>query len=123
MSVGGGAAAAAVVAVSVDIARASSPGSCSRPAWAIVAMLHAVVIPGPGASGTAASMRPHVEGLRARGVEAEAVDLPTGRAERAVVTLAAAAPPPGAAVVVGGHSYGGRVASMLAAEDSVAGLV
>jgi uncharacterized protein len=86
-------------------------------------MLRAVVILGHGASGTAASMRPHVEGLRARGVEAEAVDLPKGRAERAMATLAAAARPHGAAVVIGGHSYGGRVASMLAAEQPVAGLV
>jgi hypothetical protein len=86
-------------------------------------MLRAVVILGHGASGTAASMRPHVEGLRARGVEAEAVDLPKGRAERAVPVLAAAARPHGAAVVIGGHSYGGRVASMLAAGEPVAGLV
>ncbi|MEA2672319.1 MAG: uncharacterized protein QOG45_2539 [Chloroflexota bacterium] len=86
-------------------------------------MLPAVVILGHGASGTAASMRPHVEGLRVRGVAAEALDLPKGRAERAVVTFAAAVRPHGAAVVVGGHSYGGRVASMLAAEEPVAGLV
>src|SRR4029077_6048443 len=71
-------------------------------------MLVAVVILGHGASATAASMRPHVEGLRARGVEAEAVDLPKGRAERAVEVFAAAAAPLGGAAVVGGHSYGGR---------------
>lgn len=86
-------------------------------------MLRPMVILGHGASGTAASMRPHVEGLRARGVEAEAVDLPKGRAERAMTTFAAAARPHGAGVVIGGHSYGGRVASMLAAEQPVAGLV
>jgi hypothetical protein len=68
-------------------------------------------------------MRPHVEGLRARGVEAEAIDLPKSRAERAVAVLAAAAAPHLPGVVVGGHSYGGRVASMLAAEEGVAGLV
>jgi hypothetical protein len=68
-------------------------------------------------------MRPHVEGLRARGVEAEAIDLPKSRAERAVETFAAAAAPHGEGVVVGGHSYGGRVASMLAARQAVAGLV
>lgn len=86
-------------------------------------MLRAVVILGHGASGTAASMRPHVEGLRARGVEAEAIDLPKGNAERAVATFAAAIAPHGDAAVVGGHSYGGRVASMLAARERVAGLV
>ena len=86
-------------------------------------MLRPVVILGHGASGTAASMRPHVEGLRARGVEAEAIDLPKGNAERAVATLAARATPLGAGAVVGGHSYGGRVASMLAARQAVAGLV
>jgi predicted alpha/beta-hydrolase family hydrolase len=86
-------------------------------------MLRTVVILGHGASGTAASMRPHVEGLRARAVEAEAIDLPKGNAERAVATFAAAAAPYGPAVVIGGHSYGGRVASMLAAREQVAGLV
>jgi predicted alpha/beta-hydrolase family hydrolase len=86
-------------------------------------MLGAVVILGHGASGTAASMRPHVDGLRARGVEARAIDLPTGRAERAVETFAAAARTYGGGAVVGGHSYGGRVASLLAARDGAAGLV
>jgi predicted alpha/beta-hydrolase family hydrolase len=89
----------------------------------MLAMLSAVVILGHGASGTAASMRAHVEGLRARGVDAEAIDLPRGNAERAVATFAAAAAPLGAAAVVGGHSYGGRVASMLAAREQVAALV
>lgn len=86
-------------------------------------MLRAVVILGHGASGTAASMRPHVEGLRARGVEAEAIDLPKGNAERAVATLATRVAQTGAGTVVGGHSYGGRVASMLASREQVAGLV
>lgn len=89
----------------------------------MLAMLRAVVILGHGASGTAASMRPHVEGLRARGVEAEAIDLPKGNAERAVATFGGAIAPHGDAAVVGGHSYGGRVASMLAAREPVAGLV
>ena len=77
-----------------------------------------------GASGTAASMRPHVEGLRRRGVEATAIDLPKGRAERAVPVYAERLRRLGPAVI-GGHSYGGRVASMLAAsgEPAVRGLV
>jgi hypothetical protein len=86
-------------------------------------MLRAVVILGHGASGTAASMRPHVEGLRARGVDAEAIDLPKGSAERAVATLAARVADLGAGTVVGGHSYGGRVASLFASREQVAGLV
>ncbi len=79
---------------------------------------------GHGASGTAASMAPFVEGLRARGFEAFALDLPKRRAEDAVPALLAAVPDePG--VVVGGHSYGGRVASLAAASGrrSFAGLL
>ena len=80
-----------------------------------------LVVLGHGASGTAVSMRPHVDGLRARGVDALAIDLPKGKAERAVPVFAAQATAPG--TVVGGHSYGGRVASMLAAQQPVGGLV
>jgi uncharacterized protein len=76
---------------------------------------------GHGASGTAATMRPFVEGLRARGIDGAAVDLPKRKAEEAVAAWRAAVPegtavPDGAAVAVGGHSYGGRVASLAAAE-------
>jgi hypothetical protein len=39
---------------------------------------------GHGASGTAASMAPFVAGLRARGVDAKAIDLPKRKAEDAV---------------------------------------
>ena len=39
---------------------------------------------GHGASGTAASMRPWVDGLRDRGFEAHAVELPKRKAEDAV---------------------------------------
>lgn len=76
-----------------------------------------------GASGSAASMRPHVAGLRARGLRAEAVQLPKGKAERAVPAFRVAAPP-GEGCIVGGHSYGGRVASLLVADQAeYAGLV
>jgi predicted alpha/beta-hydrolase family hydrolase len=69
---------------------------------------------GHGASGTAASMAPWVDGLRSRGFEARALDLPRRRAEDAVAAFEAQVPDePG--VVVGGHSYGGRVASLSAA--------
>lgn len=75
-----------------------------------------------GASADATSMRPHVAGLRERGVEADAVQLPRGLAERAVPVYAAAVASL-AEAVIGGLSYGGRVASLLAAEDRCAGLV
>lgn len=65
-------------------------------------------------------MAPHVTGLRARGVDARAVDLPRGRAERAVPVFAGLleAQP---AIAVGGHSFGGRVASLAAADACDAG--
>lgn len=75
-----------------------------------------------GASGNAASMQPHVAGLRRRGLEGHAVQLPVGLAEKAVpryrdqvADLAGA--------VIGGQSYGGRVATLLAAEEPPRGLV
>jgi predicted alpha/beta-hydrolase family hydrolase len=75
---------------------------------------------GPGALGSAASLRGHVDGLRARGIAAEAVELPRGRAERAAPVFAALAGPD---VVAGGHSFGGRAATLAAAEAEFAGLV
>ena len=82
--------------------------------------LPARIVLAHGASGTAASLRPHVEGLRARGVDAHAIDIPKRRAENAVpayLAALAALPTvvPGTRLVIGGHSYGGRVASLLAA--------
>jgi pimeloyl-ACP methyl ester carboxylesterase len=72
------------------------------------------VLLGHGAWGSPAAMAPWVDGLRRRGVAAGAVALPRGRAERAVAPFAAQVPDePG--VIVGGHSFGGRVAMLLAA--------
>jgi len=59
-------------------------------------------------------MAPFVDGLLARGIEAAAVDLPKRRAEDVVPRWLELAPA-GPDVVVGGHSYGGRVASLAAA--------
>jgi uncharacterized protein len=70
---------------------------------------------GHGASGTAASMKPFIDGLLARGLAAEAIDLPRRRAEAALPAFHAAVPRE-PDVVVGGHSFGGRVASLAAAE-------
>jgi predicted alpha/beta-hydrolase family hydrolase len=69
---------------------------------------------GHGASGNATSMAPFVNGLRERGLVADAVDLPKRRAEDAVAVWRAAVPD-GPDTVVGGHSYGGRVASLATA--------
>lgn len=60
-------------------------------------------------------MTPFVEGLRARGLAADAIDLPKRKAEDAVPAFHLVVPS-AADVVVGGHSYGGRVASLAAAE-------
>jgi uncharacterized protein len=81
------------------------------------------VLLGHGASGNAASMAPFVEGLRRRGIDAGAVDLPKRKAEDAVPVWRAAVPD-GPGTVAGGHSYGGRVASLAAAAGAgYAGLV
>jgi hypothetical protein len=81
------------------------------------------VLLGHGASGNAASMAPFVEGLRRRGIDAGAVDLPKRKAEDAVPVWRAAVPD-GRGTVAGGHSYGGRVASLAAAAGAgYAGLV
>jgi predicted alpha/beta-hydrolase family hydrolase len=70
---------------------------------------------GHGASGTSASMKPFVDGLRKRGVEAIAIDLPKRKAEEAVPAFHLVVPS-APDVAVGGHSFGGRVASLAAAE-------
>jgi predicted alpha/beta-hydrolase family hydrolase len=59
-------------------------------------------------------MRPWVDGLARRGFEAHALDLPRRRAEDAVPAFEAQVPD-GPGIVVGGHSYGGRVASLAVA--------
>ena len=60
-------------------------------------------------------MAPYVEGLRARGVAATAIDLPRRKAEDALPAFHLVVPS-APDVAVGGQSYGGRVASLAAAE-------
>jgi predicted alpha/beta-hydrolase family hydrolase len=68
-------------------------------------------------------MQPFISGLRKRGLTADAVDLPRRKAEDAVPAWRAAVPD-GAGTISGGHSYGGRVASLAAAAGGgYAGLV
>jgi uncharacterized protein len=80
-----------------------------------------------GASGKASSMAGHVQGLAARGIEASAIDLPLRKAEDAVPTYRQQVieQGPASTIVISGQSYGGRVASLLAAEPrpSCAGLI
>jgi predicted alpha/beta-hydrolase family hydrolase len=68
-------------------------------------------------------MQPFVSGLKQRGLAAEAIDLPKRKAEDAISAWRAAVPD-GAGTVSGGHSFGGRVASLAAAAGGdYAGLV
>jgi predicted alpha/beta-hydrolase family hydrolase len=60
-------------------------------------------------------MKPFVDGLRARGIDATAIDLPKRKAEEAIPAFHLVVPS-AHDVAVGGHSYGGRVASLAAAE-------
>jgi predicted alpha/beta-hydrolase family hydrolase len=75
-----------------------------------------------GASGDAASMAPHVNGLHKRGYLAQAIGLPVGKAERAVDDYRRQVENLSESVI-GGQSYGGRVASLLAADERPRGLV
>ena len=79
----------------------------------------------PGASGGVERLGPMLAGLRARGIAADGVTLPTGSAERALPAWRAALQEHDPArTVIGGQSFGGRVASLLAAEGAgVRGLV
>jgi predicted alpha/beta-hydrolase family hydrolase len=82
-----------------------------------------------GASGSSASMRGHVDGLKRRGVDAVAIDLPVRTAEDVVPVFRSIVPdapaPGGPRIAVGGQSYGGRVATLAAAADGTdyAGIV
>jgi predicted alpha/beta-hydrolase family hydrolase len=73
----------------------------------------------PGASGKLERVRPFADALRQRGVEASVISLPRGAAERAIPAWRAAAEAAVAAgsgpLFIGGQSFGGRVASLLAA--------
>jgi predicted alpha/beta-hydrolase family hydrolase len=60
-------------------------------------------------------MAPFVNGLHRRGIDATAIDLPKRKAEDALPAFHHAVPS-AADIAVGGHSFGGRVASLAAAE-------
>jgi predicted alpha/beta-hydrolase family hydrolase len=74
----------------------------------------------PGWRGTQESIAPWVDGLRRRGFEADALLPGTGRADQRTGAFLAVAMPE---VVIGGISFGGRVASLVAAEREVGALL
>jgi predicted alpha/beta-hydrolase family hydrolase len=78
---------------------------------------------GHGASGGPETIKPYIDRLSALGVEAAALRLPKGAAERAMPALGEQVGDELPDAVIGGHSFGGRVASMVAAETPPAGLV
>jgi predicted alpha/beta-hydrolase family hydrolase len=67
-------------------------------------------------------MKPYVVGFTRRGINAVAVDLPKGKAEKAVPVFIKTSGR-GHEVIGGGQSFGGRVASMAAIEADFGGLV
>jgi predicted alpha/beta-hydrolase family hydrolase len=78
---------------------------------------------GPGASGTIDRLHPHRDALERRGLTVELVPLPKGKAERAVGVYRDAVGDALGTSAIGGHSFGGRVASLLAADEPPAALV
>lgn len=78
---------------------------------------------GHGASGNAASMKPYVDGLKRRGIDAAAVQLPRGGGAERALPVFLEQSGSGPEIAVGGQSFGGRVASMLATEHAFRGLV
>jgi predicted alpha/beta-hydrolase family hydrolase len=81
---------------------------------------------GPGASGGIEALAPMIGALDRLGINAAPVELPSGKAERAMPAYRAAIDAAEAeAMFIGGHSFGGRVASLVLAEGapSVRGLV
>src|SRR5918996_1610950 len=83
---------------------------------------------GPGASGGIEALRPMIRALGRLGVTAAPVKLQQSKAECAMPAYRAAVEDArGDPLLIGGHSFGGRVASLVAAEGadapSVRGLV
>jgi hypothetical protein len=78
---------------------------------------------GHGASGGPETMAPYIRELGQLGIAANALRLPKGRAESAMEPLRRQVGDELPDAVIGGHSFGGRVASMVAAESTPAGLV
>jgi len=86
-------------------------------------MMATRILLAPGASGNPKQLAPHAAGLRERGYEVDIVSLPKGAAERAMPVYRNAIGEDPSHIVTGGQSFGGRVASLLAAESPPAALV
>ena len=78
---------------------------------------------GHGASGGPETMTPYIDALASRGVRAAALRLPRCAAERAMGALREQVGSGLVHAVIGGHSFGGRVASLVAAQTPSAGLI
>ena len=81
------------------------------------------IVLAPGASGSIEQLARHAASLERRGYRVERITLPKGNAERAVPAYRLALGRGFGTTVIGGQSYGGRVASLLAAEQPPAALV
>jgi len=68
-------------------------------------------------------MQRYLRALAKRGLKAHALKLPRGAAQRAMTPLREQVGEGLPSAVIGGHSFGGRVASLVAAETPPAGLV
>lgn len=68
-------------------------------------------------------MQSYLKELAKRGLKAHALKLPRGSAQRAMAPLRQQVGEQLPRSVIGGHSFGGRVASVVAAETPPAGLV
>src|SRR5260370_33836187 len=79
------------------------------------------VVLGHGASGNAASMKRYVVGFKRRGIDAIAVDLPRGGAEKAVPVFIKTSGR-GHEVIGGGQYFGGGGAGMAGIETEFGGL-
>jgi predicted alpha/beta-hydrolase family hydrolase len=87
-------------------------------------MTASVIHLAPGASGNVSQLHPHRDRLIARGLQVQLLTLPKGSAERAMPVYRGAVPEATrAAIAIGGQSFGGRVASLIAAEVAPAALV
>jgi predicted alpha/beta-hydrolase family hydrolase len=114
-----------IFSVVMATAYADAPNRAAHGSGPILCVMSvARVLLAPGASGGVDRLRPHEHGLRQRGLNVRLIELPRGSVERAIPVFRAAideeveAPP-----IIGGHSFGGRVASLIAADRAPPALV
>ncbi|GAC1315038.1 MAG: hypothetical protein NVSMB2_05620 [Chloroflexota bacterium] len=76
------------------------------------------VVLAPGASRGLLSLKPYVDNLAARGIDVRGISLSSRHAERSAREYIDKCGGGGSNVIVGGRSFGGRVASLAAADPS-----